>query len=110
MTLAEEKVEEEELPDLMDKDVQMATKKIQLAFRAKKPKFGGKFAAKVKVEPPVAVPLPVPGDLLEEKLSGEKSSPERLSEAKSLSIEKTFGEKSLPDADGSNCENSSADR
>ena len=86
------------MPDLEDKDVQMATKKIQMAFRAKKPKIPAKVS--------VSVPVPVQADSSEEKSTAEKSSPDRLSEAKSLS----FAEKSFPDADGSNGENSSADR
>ena len=82
--------------------MQEATKKIQLAFRAKKPK--------VKVEVPVvappAHPIPVPE---------EKSSPERLSTEKSaspqpdqISSEKSSSSPERPQSSGA--EKSSIDR
>ena len=93
------------MPDLEDKDVQMATKKIQMAFRAKKPKIPAK-EPKIPAKVSVSVPVSVQADSSEDKSTAEKSSPDRLSEAKSLS----FAEKAFPDADGSNGEHSSADR
>merc|ERR1711935_908348 len=68
--------EEEEMPDLQDKEVQAVTKKMQFAFRSKK-------SPKPKVEVPVSAPA-VLLKLADEKSSSPEKS-ERISEAKSVS-------------------------
>ena len=95
--------EEEEMPDLQDKEVQAVTKKMQFAFRSKKPK------AEVPVPPPAvsvpAVPLPVsvPATAVLLKLADEKSSSpeksERISEAKSVSSQRSSSTEEKSSAD-----------
>ena len=101
--------DEEELPDLSDKEVQAVTKKMQFAFRSKK-------SPKTKVEVPVsdpavpavsvpAVPLPVsvPATAVLLKLADEKSSSpeksERISEAKSVSSQRSSSTEEKSSAD-----------
>ena len=120
--------DEEELPDLSDKEVQAVTKKMQFAFRSKK-------SPKAKVEVPAsdpalpvsvpavpvsvpAVPLPVsvPATAVLLKLADEKSSSpeksERISEAKSVSSQRSSSteEKSSADRSTAESEKSSVNR
>ena len=110
---------EEEMPDIQDKEVQAVTKKIQFAFRSKKspkPKVPDSPSAVPVSVPAVPLPVSVPATAVLLKLADEKSSSpeksERISEAKSVSSQKSSSteEKSSADRSTAESEKSSIDR